>query len=311
MLKKIAFVAVFLALAGSGFYLYDKRGKTEKAQAEKNMTAAAVKTSTDIGALARIEPRSRILRISHNAGPEGAKIEMLNVEEGQDVHEGDVLAVLADYPRREAELQQAKANIDALEARARAEAINTDYADKTMIRRKRLVAQNAISTQEYERSEQAFRQAKASLADLHAQIASAKAQLQVAQVARDNMIVKAPISGTVLRVMARAGERIGNDSLLEMADLTQLDAVAEVYERDIARVKPGQTATVIIPNSDVIYNGFVREIGFQVAGNDLNDTDPLADRDNRVISVRITLDDSAIKPLRHQLHRQVQVTIRQ
>jgi HlyD family secretion protein len=41
----------------------------------------------------------------------------------------------------------------------------------------------------------------------------------------------------------------------------------------------------------------------------LNDTDPLADRDNRIIEVRLTLEPDAVKALQHQIYRQVQVRI--
>ena len=57
------------------------------------------------------------------------------------------------------------------------------------------------------------------------------------------------------------------------------------------------------------YNAQVRELGFQVRKNDLNDTDPLADRDNRIIEVRLTLEREAATDLRHQIFRQVKVRI--
>lgn len=44
--------------------------------------------------------------------------------------------------------------------------------------------------------------------------------------------------------------------------------------------------------------------------NDLNDTDPLADWDNRVVEVRLTLDEPAINDLKYQILRQVQVQIK-
>jgi HlyD family secretion protein len=50
-------------------------------------------------------------------------------------------------------------------------------------------------------------------------------------------------------------------------------------------------------------------LGYLVRKNDLNDTDPLADRDNRIIEVRLTLDPLAVADLRHQIFRQVYVRI--
>lgn len=47
-----------------------------------------------VGALGHIEPRSRVIKISHNAGPEGARVEQLFYSEGDRVKSGDALAVL-------------------------------------------------------------------------------------------------------------------------------------------------------------------------------------------------------------------------
>ena len=55
--------------------------------------------------------------------------------------------------------------------------------------------------------------------------------------------------------------------------------------------------------------GFVsrENTGFQVKKNDLNDTDPLADIDNRIVEVRLTLEADAAGVLRHQIFRQVKI----
>ena len=46
--------------------------------------------------------------------------------------------------------------------------------------------------------------------------------------------VVAPIGGTILKIYARPGDQVGGDGLLDMADLTRLDIVADVYETDPA-----------------------------------------------------------------------------
>lgn len=293
-------------LAG-GLYILPQQAaaKTEKAE-----QPAIPAQPVGIGALGKIEPRSRVLKISHNAGPEGAKILTLMVDEAQNVDAGDALAVLADYKTKKAEMAQAEANVKALEASLKIEELRAEYAQKDFDRAQKLDKEKAISLAESEKFEQAIKQAKASVDNIAAQIESAQANYAISQENLAKMVIRAPISGTILRIISRAGERLDGNGLLEMADLSQLDTVAEVYERDIPGVHIGQSAEINIAGLPEIYHGKVREIGFQVRGNDLNDTDPLADRDNRVISVRITMDDAAIPALRHQIYRQVQVTIK-
>jgi HlyD family secretion protein len=118
------------------------------------------------------------------------------------------------------------------------------------------------------------------------------------------------MNGTVLKIHARQGERVTDSAIMEFADLTQLDVVAEVYENDIPRIQISLAADVILPGIEKKYAATVRERGFLVRKNDLNDTDPLADRDNRVVEVRLTLDNTAIDDLKHQILRQVQVQIK-
>lgn len=300
-------LVIILAVAGYAVYAH----YTAKAKAEEAAKAApaVVHTPKGIGALGRIEPRSRVLNISHNAGPEGAKIAQLLVDEGQDVEQGATLAILADHPRKVAELAQVEANIKALQARLKIEKLNRDYARKIYDRRRKLIKESAISQSELDKTEQGLRQSDAALADINAQIASMEANRAVATENLANMTITAPITGTILRIITHTGERIDATGLLEMADLTQLDVVAEIYEQDIASVTVDQKASITMTGSDATYHGTVRELGFQVKGNDLNDTDPLADKDNRVVSVRITLDNDAVSALRHQLYRQVQVSI--
>ena len=102
---------------------------------------------------------------------------------------------------------------------------------------------------------------------------------------------------------------LAKDLVLQIADLSQLDVVAEIYESDLSRIKVGQKAYINAQDFKKPYHAQVRELGFQVKKNDLNDTDPLADRDNRIIEVRLTLDPKAVEDLQHQIYRQVHIRI--
>lgn len=49
-----------------------------------------------------------------------------------------------------------------------------------------------------------------------------------------------------------------------MADLTQLDVVAEVYESDLTQVKVGQKAYISAKGFNQVYTAEVRELGYMV-----------------------------------------------
>ena len=84
-------------------------------------------------------------------------------------------------------------------------------------------------------------------------------------------------------------------------------AVAEVYETDVRRVRVGQPATVRSPALAEELRGRVERVGSMVFKNDVLGIDPTADKDSRVVEVRVRLDDSGLA--RDLIHLQVEVEI--
>lgn len=262
-----------------------------------------------IGALGRIEPRSRVIKVSHNAGPEGARVERLFFMEGDQVQSGDTLAILSDHDKKNAELEAAGTRIKVLKAQRDSEQVAFNFNQKEHLRYQSLKQDSMASISLADAKYLAFAQSQANLKRLSAEISHAEAEQRIAAESLKNTLIHAPISGTILKILTWPGERISDNGVLEIADLTQLDVVAEVYESDLTQVNVGQKATISAKGFNQSYTAEVREVGYLVRKNDLNDTDPLADRDNRIIEVRLTLDPTAVKDLQHQIFRQVHVRI--
>jgi len=104
-------------------------------------------------------------------------------------------------------------------------------------------------------------------------------------------IIRAPISGRVLKIRAHVGERLGNRPLMQLGDTSEMHAVAEVYETDIARVRVGQRASVSSASLGGSIAGAVVRVGSIIYKNDVLNVDPAADADARVVEVRIKLDE--------------------
>ena len=266
-------------------------------------------SSQGIGALGHIEPRSRVISVSHNAGPEGARVKQLFFREADQVNSGEKLAVLSDYDKKNAEVNVAKTRIKVLEAQRHTEQVALTFNKKEHLRYQSLKQDSMASISLADEKHLAFEQSAANIKRLSAEIINAESEQRIAEVALDNTFIYAPLAGTILKILTWPGERIQDSGLLEMADLTQLDVVAEVYESDLPKVKVGQKAYISGTGFKHTYNAQVRELGFQVKKNDLNDTDPLADRDNRIIEVRLTLEPKAVADLQHQIFRQVHIRI--
>ncbi len=261
-----------------------------------------------IGALGYIEPRSRILRISHDVGPEGARIETLNVNTGDKVKKNDTIAIFSDYGRKLAKRDSIAKQIPQLEAQLRSERANLEYVESDY-RRIKDAQESAISISAKEKAALEVRRATAEIQSIQSQIDAARANLVLSEEELVQSRVVAPIDGTILAIHARAGERVGDAGIVEMADLDHLDVIAEVYEQDIARVTIGQTAEIKVPSIDTPLMGVVYEIGHMVQKNNLVDTDPLASQDSRVIQVRIELPADLPKTLRNMLKLQVSVRL--
>lgn len=237
----------------------------------------------------------------------------------------------------EAELNQAKANkvsdLAAVDARLAFLAVQEKAAAKQVDRLKDLRAKGGtVADEDFEKVELLKAQADAELAATRAartktettyvetekaaqaKIDAAKAELDealarapiksseekvaLAKQLAELTIIKAPVSGTVLRVIGRDGQPTGVEPILQMAALGQMTAVAEVYESDVGRLaewvraKP-VSAEVTNPALPKPLSGTVRseaDITRMIARNQVFAVGPREDADRRVVEVVVHLD---------------------
>jgi membrane fusion protein (multidrug efflux system) len=126
------------------------------------------------------------------------------VEKGQQLYQIDEARYLAQLNSAKADLKSAQANLKTLEAKARR------YDD--------LVAQNAVSQQEYDDVIAQKEQAQAA-------ISVAEAAVDVAKVNMGYTKVYAPISGRISRSFVTEGTLVTTNQAQQLATITQLDPV--------------------------------------------------------------------------------------
>ncbi len=333
--------ALLAAAAGAGF-VWMRPGEAERAP-----TQVVEAGPVGIGALGRLEPASRIRRLAPGPGQDGARTERLLVTEGDRVTQGQLLAEFADATLKdaalrqaEAQLAQARARLDRTRAagrpseiaaqRARIEALSAAEANarREAERAERLersgagaeaVAERARFAATRTRAERAeaeagletlLRPRPEDLALAEAELAAAEAAVARARAEAALARLTAPIAGTVIRVIARAGERVPTDGVLEIADLAGMDVVADVYETDLPRLRLDAPAEVVVPGEATRFPATVREIGWQVRRTTQAGTDPVAAVDARTVEVRLGLSPEAATALARRSNMQVQVAIR-
>ncbi len=215
-------------------------------------------------ALGRIRPRTRV-RVAGPARP-SVVVGRLLVDQGDRVEAGQEIALLDSVATEEAEVEVARVEL-------------TD-AERDLERSRRLLAQGVSPRA-------VFDQAKSRAERAGARLEQARAEL-------DRSHVRAPISGVVLGVFARDGERVGADGIVEIADTSSMLAVAEVSEAEIPAVRLGQRAVVTSPTlPGAGLGGRVSRIGGKVQQQEVVSADPVANLDARVVEVEVELDEPA------------------
>ena len=131
-----------------------------------------------------------------------------------------------------------------------------------------------------------------------------------AQTELDRAYIRAPVSGQILKINTRVGEKIGERGILDLARTEEMTAVAEVYQTDINKVKIGQTATISSQAFTGELSGVVDAIGLQVNRQNVFSDRPGENLDRRIIEVKIKLDPTDSKRVSGLTNLQVQTTIK-
>ena len=279
------------------------------AHAENATGAKSATAGRGVAALGRLEPEGGIHRLGLPSTPEaisGAIVTRILVQRGQDVQAGQVLAEADTVPVLKAELAGAKAGLETARREARAAAseadeacVRADVAARQSKRQNELLARKLTSddiADQFRGAAEAnaasckARRANATVAD--SRIAVAEQEVARRQAEYERAFVRAPFAGRVIDVTAKTGETAGAQGILELGNVSQMYAIAEVYETDIRWVKVGQKARVTSDALAKPLTGTVTRIRPKVKKLDEIGTDPAARKDARIIEVEVRLDDS-------------------
>jgi HlyD family secretion protein len=127
------------------------------------------------------------------------------------------------------------------------------------------------------------------------EIDRAIAAMKQAKAELERAYVRSPIDGEILDIHTRAGEVVSNDGIVEIGQTQQMYAIAEVYQSDISKVKPGQQVRVTSDSIPGELVGTVERIDSQVRRQTIVNTDPSTNIDARVIEIHVALDAASSK----------------
>jgi RND family efflux transporter MFP subunit len=204
----------------------------------------------------------------------------LAVVEGDRVRAGQVLARLEDSDVR-AQMAQAQANLQLSQS-------DLHNAERSLARAHALRDSNFSTTASVDSAEARYLQVKSG-------IAVAEATVQVAQVALENTVIRAPFDGTVLTKNADVGEVVAplaasafsKAAVVTIADLGSLQVEADVSEANLESIVAGQPCEIVLDAyPDVRYPASVSKIV------------PTADRSKATVQVKVAFRsyDSRVLP---------------
>jgi HlyD family secretion protein len=221
---------------------------------------------------------------------------------------GDNAAQEATIVRFQAQLENAQSESDRYQQLYKEGGISASIADTKTLQLKtaqqQLTEAQATLTRTQNTIQDQLKEAKARLKSLseirpvdielaQTEIKSATTAVKQAKADQDLTYLKAPISGTILKIHAKTGEVISTSGFAEIGKTSQMYVIAEVYQTDIQKVRAGQKATITSTAFSGELKGYVSEVGWQVDKQSIFSLNPGSDTDRKIVEVKIYIDQPA------------------
>jgi HlyD family secretion protein len=213
-----------------------------------------------------------------------AQTQLAQVRAGNQ--QGDIQAQAAMVASAESQLDNARTEYQRYELLSQQGAVPAQELDS---RRLQLQTSKANLRQKQEQLRSVAEVRPEDVQTAKAQLINAIAQLNEAKANLELTSVRASRAGEVIQINTYPGELIDDNGILELGQTSQMYVSAEIYQSDINRVRLGQKARITGDAFEGKLLGTVNQIGREVKGQSVEDSDPLADVDARVIKVKIRL----------------------
>ena len=242
-----------------------------------------------------LESKAERARIFNGARPEERREALQtyeqtlpNVEQAKrEVERREKLYASGDVSREE--LERAKRDLDALQKQSNA------------TREKYNVVNADARRDDLQKADAAILLAENQMNEYDAMIREAEARVRTAQANLDKTIIRAPITGVVLRKRLKDGESVSPENqtgIISLADVSAIRVRVDLDERDVAKVRANQTAYVTADAfGERKFQGKVVRIGQILGRKNFRTERPTEKVDTKILEVLIELDKGEILPL--------------
>jgi RND family efflux transporter MFP subunit len=229
--ERVMMVLLGLTLVGCKRHEEGEPAAAPRAVKCAEVQVRTVKDALEIRGTVAPPPDKDVLVAPQVAG----RLVSVDVREGDGVKSGQVVARVDDAPLLDAARQS-----DAALARARAEHENA----QTTLARVRDVFERGIAARQ-EVDDAAAKEASARASETEATASARQARRQI-----ERATIRSPLDGVVLKVLRKPGELVdgtAGTAVVEIADLADLELVADVPAQDLVRLVRGEPAAVTFP----------------------------------------------------------------
>ena len=246
--RSVYFALAVFALLGIAWLLRPKAAVVELGR----VTRGALEATIEDEGQTRIHPRYVV------AAPVAGRLAQLELDPGDDVAAGAVVASLAPAPldlraREEAEGRLSSTRASASEAVARVAEAEAEVAQarSTLVRYRALFDAGQLSAEELDRAATAEKRLSRSLEGARQRAEAARFEVAIARSALIDadsgatIQVRAPVAGKVLRLLEDS-ERVvpAGAPILEIGDPADLELVVEVLSTDAVKIPAGAAMSV-------------------------------------------------------------------
>ena len=192
------------------------------------------------------------------------RLDWLGVEEGSKVQKGQILAKL-EAPDLQANREQT--------------AVNLEQAEADLVRGEALYKEGILD--------------RSSLEHLRTNKASLVAQLRFMDATLENMVLRAPFTGTVTQKLSEVGETVSPGSagganainaVAVLADFDSLEVEVEVSENGITKLRKGMPVEIRV-------DALEADPGARSLGGELREIYPTSNRQKAVVLVRVAFKE--------------------
>lgn len=270
-----------------------KKKEENKAQTREDGAPLAVKvapvTQGDISAevefVGNVLPDKQAVITSQVPG----QVKKIFKREGEWVKKGTPLvSINPEYIDRG--VTQAQSAVTAANATLNQAIIQRNLMEDDLKRISELYQRGAVSKEQYEKAEAAFKAAEENVRMAEAGLKQAKAVLGDAQSYKRETVIKAPFEGEIAKLLLEEGERIQTmppTPILALVNYDEVDVQFSVSEREVGVISEGMPCSVIL---DAFPHSTIEAAVTRVV--------PVLDAATRTFTVKVRLNnkDHKIKP---------------